>query len=300
MKRLLLFVTRYFYGAGSCLYLFTAGILSARHRRLLFKICQHFGYPFPWLAARWGTPEPQIPQVDLSALVRSDTCIKSLEPVQNDGNVSLLEILTINSLITIQQPKTVFEIGTFDGRTTMNMAANSPPDAFVYTLDLPREDVERTRFPISQFDRPYIEKSSSGERFQNSDCIAKIRQLIGDSATFDYAPYHQKMDFVLVDGSHSFDYALNDSLVAGRLISGRGIILWHDYANCEGVTQALDALYGQGGHWSKLRWIKGTSFAYLLAKRENTGTLEGTAENGMEKPRLQVLSRGSPDKSGSR
>ncbi len=265
MKRLLLFITRYLYGAFSCLYLFSAGILTPRHRHLIFEIFKHFGYPFPKQSAPQA---PQIPQIDLSALIRCDTDIKLLEPVQVDGNVSLLEIMAINNLITIHQPKTVFEIGTFDGRTTMNMAANSPPDAFVYTLDLPQDEIEHTRFSISSFDRPYIEKPSSGKRFQNTDYMGKIRQLIGDSATFDFAPYCRKMDFVLVDGSHTYDYALNDSLVADRLVSDRGIILWHDYANCEGVTRALDELYGQGGSWSRLRWIKGTSFAYLTATLE--------------------------------
>src|SRR5687768_11016497 len=35
----------------------------------------------------------------------------------------------------VVEPKTIFEIGTFRGRTTLNFALNSPPDCRIYTLD---------------------------------------------------------------------------------------------------------------------------------------------------------------------
>ena len=31
----------------------------------------------------------------------------------------------------------IIEIGTFDGRTTLNLALNAPPTSHIFTLDLP-------------------------------------------------------------------------------------------------------------------------------------------------------------------
>ena len=43
------------------------------------------------------------------------------------------------------------------------------------------------------------------------------------------------MDFIFVDGSHSYDYVLNDSRKALSLLrGGKGIILWHDYPGWTG------------------------------------------------------------------
>jgi len=45
--------------------------------------------------------------------------------------------------------RNIFEIGTFDGRTTRNMAANVTKDGHVYTLDLPSDLVtEDTTYPL--------------------------------------------------------------------------------------------------------------------------------------------------------
>ena len=238
MNRIVGFLARYIYAVGSCFYLLSAGTFSTRHRRLIFDICKHFGYKFPDLV------EPIIPEIDLSVVVPRSTSIEVCEPRQDDGNISLLEIMAINGLIAVHQPKTLFEIGTFDGRTTLNMAANSSPDARVYTLDLPKSEITRTKLALSDYDRPYINKDQSGWRFQGTELGKKIVQFAGDSATFDFAEFFDRIDFVFVDGSHRYDYVRNDSDVAFKLLrGGKGIILWHDYASSYEVTKAMNELY---------------------------------------------------------
>ena len=110
---------------------------------------------------------------------------------------------------------------------------------------------------------PQVEKRS-GSRISGQDCAAKIVRLMGDSARFDFSPYSGKVDIVIVDGAHTCEYAVNDSEIARRLLGRNpGIILWHDYGNCDGVTTALNRLYSAGGFWGGIRWIKGTSLACL-------------------------------------
>src|SRR5712672_1030162 len=60
-----------------------------------------------------------------------------IETGKRDGNVNLAELAILAQAAAAARPGTiVVEIGTFDGRTTMNLAVNAAP-ANVFTLDLP-------------------------------------------------------------------------------------------------------------------------------------------------------------------
>ena len=185
-----------------------------------------------------------------------------------DGNVSAFEIDVINRLVKSNNPKTLFEIGTFDGRTTLNMAAHSAPDAHIYTLDLPPSGIDTTALKIDHGDRLFIDKPSSGARFIGSDVLHKITQLYGDSATFDFQAYFGKVDFLFVDGSHSRDYVIQDSMTALKLVRENGIILWHDYAPegptpWPGLTAAINELHAGDPRFSDMIYIAGTAIVIL-------------------------------------
>ena len=162
------------------------------------------------------------------------------------------------------QSKKLFEIGTYDGRTTANMAANCPADAEIRTIDLPRDMIDDTELPITSGERRFVDKETSGLRFSGTDWEKQIVQLYGDSAAFDFSPFYNTSDFVFVDGSHRYEYVLNDSRVAAELVgSGNGIIMWDDYGVWKGVSKALDELCFQANEYRDLRHIEGTSLVYL-------------------------------------
>jgi hypothetical protein len=249
------FLTRYGYAAASSLYLFTIGVRKPSHRALISTIAEHFG--FPRTASR-------IPEIPLTALVPDEIEISVREPDPVDGNVTLFELLAICKLVASARPARLFEIGTFDGRTTLNLAANTPENARVFTLDLPRSALGATALPIEKGERVFAEKSESGARFRGGILESRIEQLYGDSATIDLDPYLGTMDFVFVDGSHAFRYVLADSRRATRLLSPRGgIVLWHDYGVWEGVTRALDQLFVRDLAFRGMRRIGGTSLVIL-------------------------------------
>jgi len=186
------------------------------------------------------------------------------EPRKENGNVRVSELGIISALAAdCADGTSLFEIGTFDGRTTLNLALNSPPRCQVYTLDLPA-DLE-TKFAIAKGERHMIDKPKPGsrtEKFRGSHpaSIAKIHQLLGDSAAFDYAPYENSCSLVFVDGSHAYDYAKADTQAAMNIVRKGGVIIWHDYGIWEGVTNALEELERREGHG--LRNIRGTSLVY--------------------------------------
>ncbi|MBN2713911.1 MAG: class I SAM-dependent methyltransferase, partial [Planctomycetes bacterium] len=153
---------------------------------------------------------------------------------------------------------------------------NSAEGVKVFTLDLPPELSEKTSLEIEENDRRFIEKECSGARFKGLDVEPSITQLYGDSALFDFLPYADSMDVIFVDGSHSYDYVLNDSEAALRMASDNAVVIWHDYTKWSGVTKALNKLYGEGGVYSRLRWVENTSLVVLLPKG-----FAGFADKGM-------------------
>jgi len=257
MKRIIGFLKRYLYAIFSCIYLFTVGVFSTRHRSFIERICVYFGYDKGF--------QLDLPQVDLSDLISQEPWIQIRESENSSGNVTLFELMTIIKFIWHYTPQRVFEIGTFDGRTSLNMAANCPEESKVFTLDLQKSQLNTTTLTIEQGDREFINKDKSGVRFVGTDCEKKITQLYGDSAVFDFAPYQNTMNLVFVDGSHSYDYVVSDTRNALKLLKdGKGIILWHDYGGWEGATRALNELYHHDPQFKELKHIRGTSLACLI------------------------------------
>jgi predicted O-methyltransferase YrrM len=261
MKRAINFILRYFFALISCIYLFTIGFLKKTNRVLIEKICVHFGF----IQKPEQSAMPNVPKISLSEITPDNLPIKIIEPVGVEGNVTLLEILAINRLIVNNKPQRIFEIGTFDGRTTINMAVNSLPDSKIYTLDLPKDKMELTKLSLVPGDQIYINKDISGSRYVNKPEASRITQLYGDSAAFDFSPYFNTMDFVFIDGSHSYDYIQNDSRIALKLLKAeKGVILWHDYGSWEGVTRALNELFLRDNNFKSIRQIEGTSLVLLI------------------------------------
>jgi predicted O-methyltransferase YrrM len=238
-------------GAGA---IFLSGFFRPRSRVHLNAFLGEIGI-------RPSRPRAELPPVKVEELPGAERAVRLCEPVAADGNVSLLELLVIARLVAWQKPECVFEIGTFDGRTTLNIAANM--DGEVLTLDLPASEVAATQLPIDPSDANYIDKPASGTRFHGRPESRRIRQLFGDSATFDFSEWRGRVDLVFIDGAHSREYVLNDSDRARSLLrASGGIILWHDYdASFDGVTDAVHEIARSG---LTVRHIGGTSLAIAL------------------------------------
>lgn len=260
VKRISAFLTRYIYAVFSCLYLFIIGFFFEKNRLFINQICAEFGYVKK-------PPISIVPTIELAAVVSEDIPIQVREPIAIDGNISLAEIAVMSKLVKRYNPKRLFEIGTFDGRTTLNLAANASADAEVYTLDLPKDKLSETDLPLETGEEKYIDKDASGVRFLGTDCQQKITQLYGDSSTFDFSPFYNTVDFLFIDGSHSYEYVLSDSKLALDLLRDeQGVILWHDYGKLwwQGLTTALNEMYSAGKEFKNIQHIEGTSLVYLV------------------------------------
>jgi hypothetical protein len=259
VKQIIRFAPKYVYALLATVYLFTLGVLRKRHRYLVWTICHHF---------RGERGRPAIPQIDLAEIAPEDIAIHVLAIDGVSGNINGSELVAINRIVRHLACRRFMEIGTFDGRTALNMAANSSAETQIFTLDLPADQAQHTALPVLTGDLSYICKSASGMRFKGSAREHQITQLLGDSATFDFMPFDGTMDLVFVDGSHAYDYVMCDSGTARKLLRlAGGMILWHDYGVWPDVTAALDYLYQNRPEYADLKWIKGTSLVVLREER---------------------------------
>jgi hypothetical protein len=184
-----------------------------------------------------------------------------------NGNVTLGELAILaQAAAGCNSGSEIVEIGTFDGRTTINLALNAPTNSSIFTLDLLPH--QHTRFQLEVGERKYVENSRPGVRFGQcpdwlSDSARRITPLFGDSATFDWSNHYGKAGLVFVDGSHSYDYTRADSATAMQLVAVNGAVIWHDYGVWEGVTHALEDL--ERSNHLGLRHIRGTSLVLWRA-----------------------------------
>jgi hypothetical protein len=164
------------------------------------------------------------------------------------GNISFFEMVALATLIVQLNPNMVMEFGTFNGRTTLNMALNML-GGNILTVDLPK-DVP-TKLPLADGKHePDDELGFIGltdKMFTNYPKrpagyiqIASIQQIWSDTAIIDQGVYRDHFDFMFVDASHSYENCLNDTATAFELVKQGGIITWHDYNGWPGVTKALN------------------------------------------------------------
>lgn len=183
------------------------------------------------------------------------------EAGRNHGDVRTRELAVLAAFASrCPDATTLFEIGTFDGRTTFNLAMNSPPGCRIGTLDLPPDAA--TAMAIDTAERSLVDKPSPGRRYERNRArhpaaVAKIFQLLGDSATFDFQAHRRACSLVFVDGSHAAEYVERDTATAFDLVRPGGVVLWHDYGTWEGVTGVLERIDAE--RRLGLRSIRGTS-----------------------------------------
>lgn len=209
--------------------------------------------------------------IDISQLLNNNNLELLLAPVKsNEHNTSAFELTAITSLIKDKNCSTIFEIGTYDGRTTRAMALNLATDSGkIYTLNLP-PDNNTVVLQTDKVDVQLATKVISGERFLNTPQEKSIKQLWGDSATFDFSPYYQKMDLVFIDGAHSEDYVANDTAKALEMIKpSGGWVIWHD-APYFGVVKFLKNWVPK--QTGPVFFIKGTSLAVAFVKERKLAT----------------------------
>lgn len=214
-------------------------------------------------------PEPIIPRkqfIDLIEEMELDDfatinfkCLKYVS-----GNISLTELFTIVMAVSLFKPKHIMEFGTFNGRTTLNMAINC--NALITTVDLPRNKKHRTKFPLEDKgnlrgldETGYVGNKAKLWQGQDPEIVGRIKQVWEDSAKLPFSKYKNEIDFLFIDASHTYENCKNDSYNGHKIIKKGGFVFWHDYNGWPGVVEALNEYYLEQGKPKDMYWFNDTS-----------------------------------------
>lgn len=195
----------------------------------VFNMRNSKGYIREWLTTNYRFVDryPAIPTIELSELFPGvPEIIVTMDVGRNYWNITPLELYSLSCIAISCNPKKIFEIGTYDGATTLQLA-KCCPNSQIFTMDLPPQ-------PDSHF--------NIGSRFVCTPYESQIVQLYGDSTQFDYSPYSKQMDLIFVDGGHELEVVRTDSINALEMVSAGGIIIWDDYLNFRGVKTVVEEL----------------------------------------------------------
>lgn len=210
----------------------------------------HSRLPLVRLESLFGTSVPDIEPVMLKAV----SC--------HQHNCTIFELTSLAALARALRPNRILEIGTFDGRSALAMAANLPAEheAQVITLNLPPDYLKDKAAPL--IDEQLSGKVESGYRWRGHPEAQRILQVFGNSLEYDFSPW-KPTDLAFIDGGHEESIVCADTLNVLKIIdTQRGTILWHD-ATRYGVKPALEKLSAQG---HKIHLIAGTTIAILRYK----------------------------------
>jgi predicted O-methyltransferase YrrM len=156
-------------------------------------------------------------------------------------SVTLHELTCLLMAAHAVRARRVLAIGTFDGNTALNFAANLPADGLVVTVDLPPDfSAERPLgFDVGPGYRNLTPRSLVGEQLRGHRLGAKVRQVFGDSAELDFTALGV-FDLAFIDGCHAYDYVRSDTEKVLGVLRPGGIVAWHDYGKYASVCQAVD------------------------------------------------------------
>jgi predicted O-methyltransferase YrrM len=178
--------------------------------------------------------------IDLEELVLGKAC--SIVGWMSVGELAFLAD-------TARRSKTIIEVGSYHGKSTRALADNSPPDARIYAVD-PWDYYFATlmKCDINTLNQFYINLYNHIKAGKVTLCKSKWE---------DYNP-KELVDFIFIDGDHTYESACHDIDKAMKWINPGGIIAGHDYnvANFPGVKKAVEERFNNINSVETIWWVQ--------------------------------------------
>lgn len=179
----------------------------------------------------------------------------------NNMSITLQEICNIVAIEKFINASLIMEIGTYDGGTTVNLAANTQENGAVYTIDLP-PDFKKYDLSINSFNDNKSNFVLSGSQYKRTEFAYRINQIYCDSAKYNFADLNVMFDLFFIDGNHDYNYVKKDTESALRYTKKGGVIVWHDYGMIEDVSKYIDEI----SEMRKIHVIQGTRLAVSIVE----------------------------------
>lgn len=174
--------------------------------------------------------------LDLSYSFRhSNTTIK---PHQNKE-----ELFILLGLLDFLKPKRVMEIGTSEGGTLFLLSKIVDSDGLIISLDLPNGEGGGEFYPQwkEKFYKTFASKNQQlfllRENSHEKSTFEKISKIIGK----------EKLDFLLIDGDHSYEGVKDDFSQYLTLVKKDGLIAFHD------INEGIDEKVQVKKFWNQIK-----------------------------------------------
>jgi cephalosporin hydroxylase len=155
------------------------------------------------------------------------------------GNLGVLsaiqsrdELVPVLEVIKAASPSNVLEIGTANGGTLFLLTRVAAPDATIVSLDLPGGDwgggYSEKRIPLYEaFALPGQTLHLFREDSHKLQALERVKQAFAG----------RTIDFLFIDGDHSYEGVRSDFEMYGPMVTRGGYIGFHDIAYTDGVTR---------------------------------------------------------------
>lgn len=192
------------------------------------------------LALVQGEEEMLVKRLSSSLRHKTDQFnMRDIPPLEDCGFVSLLplffsnplnrgvvsmdidEALQVYSVIKTLESPSGIEVGRFKGGGTLVLASAVGPHGKLTSIDINPVDDDALQEKLKAMGRPNVEL------------------YVGDSASFNY---NEEIDFVCIDGDHTYAGAKSDHLKWGRLVRVGGFIIHHDMVRSRPYSRAIPGL----------------------------------------------------------
>ena len=162
----------------------------------------------------------------------------SIEPLQNRT-----EIFMLLKILSDLKPKVIVEVGTASGGTLFLLSKIAKSNATIISIDLPGGPFGGELYP--DWKMPLYESFASSN--QN---IHLVRADSHDKKTVEQIKHilkKQKIDFLLIDGDHTFEGLKKDFEMYEPLVNESGLISFHD------ITPGHDENVDVPKFWKKIK-----------------------------------------------
>lgn len=153
------------------------------------------------------------------------------------------ELQTLGEILSTRRPERALEIGTASGGTLLFLTRLASPRATIVSVDLPGGQFGGgygdTR---AWFYRRFARRQQRVELVRGDSHSSRVRDKIVTALD------GQKLDYLFIDGDHSYDGVKCDFELYGPLVAKGGLIAFHDIA--EGTAEIVG---GVPRFWSEVK-----------------------------------------------
>ncbi|MBY0074708.1 class I SAM-dependent methyltransferase [Priestia aryabhattai] len=178
------------------------------------------------------------------SIISRETFFKIFGSGSFEGKAPLFTGSDVEPLIAFSRtfyPKIIVEIGIQRGATAKCILDNSPWIERYIGIDVPPD--YKASLSILQHEVPKI----AGECVKQDP---RVDIIVKPNGSRDVVPADLPIaDLIFIDGDHTAEGVLLDTLLARQIIRKGGIICWHDYGNATvpDVTAVIDDLNKKEG-----------------------------------------------------